>query len=243
MWRMFVAVGLMGVHAMTIAQTLEPSRMTHEAPPGSARLVAAAQAGDVRELQVALKTGDADAVDEHGRPLLIAALVAGRRDVFDTLLDAGADPARPDANGQTAVHWAAMNASDWWLQQLLAKGADPNVENSRSGARPLMDAIQSNRADNVTRLLKAGATPDATDHTGATSLHVAARTKYATYSLQLLQAGADPMARNQAGQTFQATQWMGKESILLPEQRQAREGIRTWLKDHHVPIEAAGGGH
>jgi ankyrin repeat protein len=214
------------------------SSMTSDTGLGSSKAVAAVQADDTAALQAALRTGtDPNAVAEKGHPLLVVAIAAGSRASFELLLRSGADASRPDANGQSAVHWAAMNESPWWLQTLLSHRADPNVPNTRTQARPLMDAMLSHRDENLALLLKAGADPDARDSEGSTALHVAASTKRAGYTLQLLQAGADPMAQDSFGKTFQAYQWLGNEGQLPAQRQQEREAVRQWLKAHSVAVQ------
>ncbi len=223
--------------AMACGRDIE-SNMTSDTVRSSSKAIAAVQANDTSALQGALRTGtDPNALAEQGHSLLVVAIASGSRASFELLLGAGADVGRPDASGQTALHWAAMNESPWWLQTLLSHRADPNLPNTRTHATPLMDAMRSHRDENVALLLKAGADPNARDREGSTALHVAASTKRASYTLQLLQAGADPMAQDGFGKTFQAYQWLGHEAQLPVQRRQDREAVRQWLKAHQIAVQ------
>lgn len=157
--------------------------------------------------------------------------------LFGALLDAGADPGRPDRHGSSVVHHAAEEERVWWLETLLEHGADPDVAHGRTGYRPLMTAVLSHHDQNIHLLLRAGADVNATDNQQSTLLHIASRTKLARYSLLFLEAGADPLARDSLGKTFQAYQWMGKEQLLLDDVQRDRERIRQWLRTHGIAVE------
>jgi uncharacterized protein len=203
-----------------------------------APLLGAIRSDDASAVRQALAAGlDVNAVAEGGRPLLQWAFHDQSRGVFEALLKAGADPSRVDADGFSAVHLAAMHESTWWLQTLLAHGANPDVPNGKSGDRPIMDAVKSHRDDNINLLIRAGANLNAPGAGQLTALHVAAMTKRARYSLQFLRAGADPLAKNDNGRTFQAYQWMGREDLLSPEVRRDREAIRQWLREHRIAVQ------
>src|SRR3546814_11920523 len=97
------------------------------------------------------------------------------------LLAAGANPAQGNADGQTALHLAAMGKDQYWLDQLLERGVGPDLPNTITGAPPLFDALNARRSENVDRLLAAGARLDIRDRSGKTPLHQAALVNATVY--------------------------------------------------------------
>lgn len=170
-------------------------------------------------------------------PPLVDALRRQDRQSFDDLLRNGGSPNETGPDGASAMHFAARHEDRSWLEALLARGGDPSVRNSRTGARPIMDAVQTHRDANIDLLLAAGADPDATNNAGDTALHVAAATNKAAYSLRLLEAGADPLALDGMGNTFQAYQFMPPDERLDPAIRKDRDAIRAWLRARGIPVE------
>jgi uncharacterized protein len=82
-------------------------------------------------------------------------------ELFQFLLDHGADPEFRGFNTQTALHtacvWGAMPA----IETLLARGANVNARSLIDGAwTPLMAAAAAGRADIVELLLRHGARTD-----------------------------------------------------------------------------------
>jgi ankyrin repeat protein len=93
------------------------------------------------------------------------------------LLDRGADLARVDDRGMTALHYLTLMYAEEpalleTLLAFMAKGADPNVVNS-GGTTPLMFAAYRNRLQLATYLLSAGADPNAMAEDGHTALSIA----------------------------------------------------------------------
>lgn len=54
----------------------------------------------------------------------------GHEAVLRRLLEAGADPALANAEGNTALHWAALNGAAGAASALLAAGASPSALNA-----------------------------------------------------------------------------------------------------------------
>lgn len=79
---------------------------------------------------------------------------------------------RPDDPNQAPVHLAALHMGHDSLDDLLSRGANPNVKDGR-GRTPLHHAAYYGYADNVQALLAAGADPNARDNEGWTPLNAA----------------------------------------------------------------------
>ena len=79
------------------------------------------------------------------------------------------------ADGMTALHWAAYHDDLETAKLLVAAGADVKAAN-RYGVTPLSLACTNGNAAMVELLLDAGADPNATLRGGETALMTAART-------------------------------------------------------------------
>ncbi|TYZ62460.1 hypothetical protein PybrP1_005581 [[Pythium] brassicae (nom. inval.)] len=119
---------------------------------------------------VALPSGQVDKVMARhpfhyaaveGRAAFVRALLA-RRLVDVNLVD---------ADGCSAVYYAAANGHADVLRELLARGADPNVASVRRA--PLHCATEWRRAECVALLLAHGARADEVDTSGSTALDIA----------------------------------------------------------------------
>ena len=114
------------------------------------------------------------------------------------------------ADGTTALHWAAHWNDLEAVNLLLRAGANPKIAN-RYGATPLSEAASVGNAPMMEALLKAGADPKAlTTADGETVLMTAARAGNVDAVKVLLDRGADVNAReNYKGQT--ALMWAAAE--------------------------------
>src|SRR5207247_13852 len=90
------------------------------------------------------------------------------------LLKQRVDVNAADAEGMTALHWAAHWGDLDTVKLLLAAGADAKAAN-RYGVAPLHEAATIGNADIVEALLKAGANPNAAYGSGETPAMSAAR--------------------------------------------------------------------
>jgi ankyrin repeat protein len=105
------------------------------------------------------------------------------------LIAAKTDVNAPQADGSTALHWAAYHGDVKMTEALLRAHANPGVV-MENGMTPLSLACETGHADVVKQLLKAGADPNQTLANGETPLMMAARTGRIPVIEALLAKGA-----------------------------------------------------
>jgi len=119
----------------------------------STPLTSAAFRGDAAQVRALLATTPADIADGALTPLIWAAR-GGHVEVMTLLLDAGADPNRPDSRrGWTPLMHALHTAHSDAARLLLARGADGT--RGAGGNSPLEMATLDNDEDLISRLLVA----------------------------------------------------------------------------------------
>jgi ankyrin repeat protein len=133
----------------------------------------------------------ADAAERADWPR-VRALLADRADA--------AAVAGVQADGTTALHWAAHHGNAEATKLLLSAGASAESAN-RYGVTPLSLACVAGDGEVVRSLLAAGADADAAARGGETPLMTAARTGLADPVRALLDAGAKVDAADRSGQT------------------------------------------
>jgi len=133
----------------------------------------------------------------------------GRRDIFDLLIQHGADVNVKDYEGFTPLYFAIHNNDSDFMNTLIANGADVNTKYP-GGETLLQSAAITGRTDSVKLLLQAGADINAANDRGQTSLHYPLDIKNSNYkkyklskdTLELLLAnGADVNLKDRAGRT------------------------------------------
>jgi ankyrin repeat protein len=117
-----------------------------------------------------------------------------------TMLDEKRDANAAQADGMTALHWAAHHDDVDAAKRLLAAGARAKCEN-HYGVTPLALACTNGDAELVRALLEAGADANATLRGGETALMTASRTGRVGAVQALLDAGAKVDAADRKGQT------------------------------------------
>ena len=107
----------------------------------------------------------------------------------DGLLARKADLAATEADGSTALHWAAQRNDAKLVDQLLAAGAKVDAA-TRYNITPLYFACLNGNLAMVESLLKAGADPNGTAEQGQTALMTASLSGNAGVVKLLLSRGA-----------------------------------------------------
>ncbi len=121
---------------------------------------------------------------------LVEAVEKGDREAVRSLLEQQADINEPQADGATALHWAAHRDDVETAELLIGAGADLNAANDY-GVTPLSLACTNGSSAMVQKLLKAGANPNAVQQTGETAIMTAARSGNVEVVKLLLLHGAD----------------------------------------------------
>jgi ankyrin repeat protein len=120
---------------------------------------------------------------------LVEAVKAADRAAIRRLLTERVDVNAPEADGTTALHWAADGDNLDLVELLIRAGANPKAAN-RYGVTPLWLACTNGNAAAVVLLLKAGADPNTVLPEGETVLMTAARTGRVDAVKALVEAGA-----------------------------------------------------
>ncbi len=151
------------------------------------------------------------------------------------LLDERADVNAPQADGMTALHWAAYHDDLQLAKRLLAAGADAKAAN-RYGVTPLSLAATNGNAELVELLLDAGADANTALAGGETALMTASRTGRLGPVKTLLARGADVDAREDRGQT--ALMWAAAEGHVgvVDALLEAGADFRTPLASGFTPL-------
>lgn len=155
-----------------------------------------------------------------------------------TLVSQHANVNALQADGTTALHWAAHWNDLDAVNLLLRAGANPKIAN-RYGATPLSEAASVGNASMMEALLKAGADPKAlTTADGETVLMTAARAGNTDAVKLLLDRGADVNARESyKGQT--ALMWAAAEHhpaiVKLLMEHGADWKVRSFDRETKMP--------
>ena len=143
---------------------------------------------------------------------LVEAVENGDMEAVRSLLEQRVDVNASQADGATALHWAAHRDDQKTAELLMGAGANVNTTNAY-GITPLSLACTNGSAAMVNKLLEAGADSNTALPTGETVLMTAARTGNAEVVKALLAKGADVNAKEtRRGQT--ALMWAVSENHL-----------------------------
>ncbi len=184
-------------------------------------------------ITVALATGT------HSADRLVHAARRGDAAAIQERLMGLTDLQERDTNGNTALHWAALNGDSNLLKELLRRGAQSGVTND-AVATPLVYAVGN--PESVRALLKAGAAAAVNQPTllGTTPLVAAARYPASTEVVRLLlEAGADGPSRTSA---LREAAYAGDPetfTVLLNTGVRLKHVARPAMMGHYEIVEAA----
>jgi ankyrin repeat protein len=150
-------------------------------------------------------------------PALVAAVKAGDTQAVERLVRLGTVVHLPEADGTTALHWAAHRDDTAMATVLLGAGAAAEVGN-RYGVTPLMLAARNGSASMARLLLDAGADPRAARAEGETVLMIAAEAGSAATVTLLIERGAEVNARES---------WHGQTALMWAAAEGRDEAIRA----------------
>jgi ankyrin repeat protein len=160
--------------------------------------------------------------------LVADAAMKGDKVALRTLLQQKANVNEAQADGATAIQWAAYRNDIEMAGMLIAAGADVNRPNL-DGATPLWLAAENGNAAMIERLLKAGADADGRQASGATPLMMAARTGNVEALNTLLAHKADPALKENL---------RGTTALMWAAEQAHPEALKT-LIGHGAQVNAA----
>ena len=172
---------------------------------------------------------------------VVDAVKEGKVDVVRTLLAKRVDPNAAEADGTTALHWAAHFDNLAAADLLIKAGANARAAN-RYGATPLWLACVNGSAPMIERLLDAGADPNTTMPEGDTALMTAARTGQVAAVRALLRRGAQVNAQEKwKGQTALMWAAAANNAAAVESLIEAGADIRARTNYRPSPLFQTGG--
>mmetsp|Transcript_81399 Transcript_81399/g.264232 ORF Transcript_81399/g.264232 Transcript_81399/m.264232 type:complete len:1004 (-) Transcript_81399:1238-4249(-) len=148
------------------------------------------------------KRADPDAMSDSGWTPLMLCVASGRRQAFEVLLEAAADPnAREASSGRTALMMVASSGLLDFVNRLLERRADSNVIARSSGKTALAEAAERCHWIVVSSLLAHGSMLDAQQFDGRTILMLAAEVGQSEVVRQLLERHANANLRADDGRS------------------------------------------
>ena len=152
-----------------------------------------------------------------------------------SLVAAQAEANGAQADGTTALHWAAYHDRADWVTRLLAAGAKAEVA-TRYGITPMLLASQNGSEEIVRALLNAGAGANAKQRGGETALMIAARTGRVGAVRALLESGAKIAASDDEGQTAMMWAAAAGHAPVIEALIRAGADFRAPLKSGFTPL-------
>src|SRR5262245_4218986 len=126
---------------------------------------------------------------------VVEAAMSGNRDAVRALLKDGADVNTAQADGMTALHWAAQKGDVELAQVLLYASANVRATTRIGGYTPLLIASRNGDAAMIRTLLEGGADANSQTTNGTTALMLASAAGKADAVNALLERGANVNAK------------------------------------------------
>jgi len=229
----------------------------------SAETLASQEIAIAPDFMIAIETGNVETLsasvnssDKNGNTPLMLTLIYKKKNCFDLLLANGASVNQKSLLGESAVSLAAyITNDDYWLKNLLLKGANSNIVNSKDpdfvsmnpealpfysmdpDATPLFDAVYAKSVHNVQLLLDAGANIDHKDGNGETALIRAVTMMNFEAAYLLIKLGADLDSQDIDGRTARELLTGIDEGLIIDifgsteEERAANEAtMKIWYQ-------------
>jgi hypothetical protein len=196
-------------------------------PPDSTRmlrsdgaLIAAVQDADAALIKQLIAEGH----DIHapstcaGYTALHLAVVKGRPELVQLLLDLGADPHRTADRMRTPLPLALVhNEEPKVMELLLDAGADLEASDDK-GFSALHAAAEVGNVTGIRHLLRRGASIQARTQSGLSALHIACALGHIDAARELVRQGADVAAKSELG------------TVLDVARREKKDNVVAWLE-------------
>lgn len=187
---------------------------------GETALTFAVSNAELKTIKAVAEKADLNLQDGLGQSPIHLALSKEKDDVFNFLLEKGADVnvggAKQKLKNQTVLYLAVARENEDLVRKLLERGANPNIADSDGGV-PLAEACVRSRPNQeiVKMLIDKSADVNHQENNGATPLIYVAANKSAAPETRLavvkmlLDAGADKKLKDKKGNT--ALDWANKQ--------------------------------
>src|SRR3954452_5621297 len=163
-----------------------------------------------------------------GGDAVVDAAMSGNRDAVRTLLKDGADVNTAQADGMTALHWAAQKGDVELAKVLLYASANVRATTRIGGYTPLLIASRSGDAAMIDALLAGGADANNATTNGTTALMLASAAGKVDAVKSLLAKGADVNAKEN----------VKGETALTFAAAYGRTDVVRELTAHHADVSA-----